>query len=159
LSKEVLIRLLSENLNEWEMTIAQLEKRNQELKVPSENTSATLHIFNCKLNELYTEAQYHYARARRNKDAIERVVYNVLNDLYYGKNDWERKAAGIQYAQKYPDPTGVSEYVDLFHLEDQFKWHFYALDSLIKSLQAKAEAKITNNSLLKIDDQMLRYTS
>ena len=160
MSQEVLRRLLSEDLDDWEKIIKNLEDRNRQLKVPTENTTATLHVFNCQVSDLYSEVQYYFARARRNKDAIERIIYNVLNDLYSGKNDWARRAAGIQYAQNYPTPPGFyPDKVDLFYLEDKFKWFYYALDSIIKSLQAKAEAKITNNSLLKIDDNMLRYTS
>lgn len=159
MSQEVLRRLLSEDLEHWENIINNLEERNRQLKVPTENTPATLHMFNYQVNDLYTETQYYYARARRNKDAIERIIYNVLNDLYSGKNDWARRAAGIQYAQNYPTPPGFyPDKVDLFYLEDKFKWFYYALDSIIKSLQAKAEAKITNNSLLKIDDLVSRYS-
>jgi hypothetical protein len=155
---KVLERLLLEDLDDWEKIIANLEQRNLNLKVPLENTKTTLHHFNCQLNELYTEVQYYFARARRNKDAIERLIDNVLKDHYKGGNDRERRAAGIQFAQKYPAPVGFyPETVDLFYLEDKFKWFYYSLESIIQSLNAKAGAKITNNSLLKIDELVTRY--
>jgi hypothetical protein len=151
----VLERLLSEDLAHWEALVSEYEARTNALKVPKENSIDTLHDFNVQANELYTRASFDFARARRNKDAIERFVENVLKDYYNGPNELARKAGGIQYARAYPAPDTCREsQVNLFDLEDRFRHYYYMMDSVISSLEAKAESKITNNSLLKLEQSL-----
>jgi uncharacterized protein YpuA (DUF1002 family) len=115
-----------------------------------------LHNFNVRVNELFNRVIYDFARARRNKDAIERLVDNVLKDYYSGPNELARKAAGIQLAKSYPAPVEWGqETIDLFDLEDRFRFYFYSLDATVKSLAMKGEAKITNNSLLKLEKDLV----
>jgi hypothetical protein len=152
----VLERLLSEDFEEWDRLVFQYESMNRALPVPMENTKETLHIFNVRLNDLYTQAYYDFARARRNKDAIERFIENVLKDYYAGPNEVARRAGGIQLARNYPAPDfWPEETVDLFEIEDRFKHYFYSLEATIKTLEAKAESRITNNSLLKLEQQLV----
>lgn len=106
------------------------------------------------MNDLFTRAYYDFAKARRNKDAITRFIEAVLDDYYSGPNPQARKAGGIQYARAFPVPSGVQwnePTVNLFDVEDRFKDYFYRMEATIKILEAKAGAKITNNSMLKID--------
>lgn len=150
----VLDRLLQENFNQWDELVAEYERTNRSLKVPNVDKTA-LHFFNVKVEEEYTKALYDFGRARRNKDAIQRLIKNVLEDYYKGSNAESRKAAGIQFAKAYPTPDyyHVSS-VNLFDLEDRFVGYYYSLEATIKSLQAKADAKITNNSLLNIENDI-----
>lgn len=151
----VLQRLLQEDFDSWDEVVVELESRNRVLKVPAENSTVTLHHFNCQLNELFTDAYYWFAKARRNKDAIERFIDNVINNHYKGTNERERKAAGIQRAEKYPAPSIYHEdTINLFELEDRLKWYFQVLESTIKILHAKSDVKVTNNSLLKLDQNL-----
>jgi hypothetical protein len=153
----VLERLLSENTMEWEELVNQYENDNKILKVPSVDKTA-LHTFNVRVEELYTRALYDFGRARRNKDAIDRLLKNVLEDYYKGPNEQARKAAGIQFARKFPAPDLYhADTINLFDLEDQFNGYYYSLQSTIKSLQAKADAKITNNSLLNIERDIIAH--
>ncbi|CDQ41905.1 hypothetical protein [Virgibacillus salexigens] len=156
----VLHRLLLEDINEWERICEKLNEQNNNLKVPLENNTTTLHQFNMDLSDLFTEVNYYFGKARRNKDAISRIIENVLKDLYKGQNDLARKAAGIQLAQRYPVPDTAKPYypedfVNLFELEDQINAYYYALDAALKSLNHKASAKITNNSILNIERSLL----
>ncbi|QHW35750.1 hypothetical protein GZH47_33190 (plasmid) [Paenibacillus rhizovicinus] len=151
----VLTRLVRETSTDWESLVHNYEQENRALLVPSENSAATLHRFNVRLSELFTRAHYDFARARRNKDAVERLVENVIKDYYNGPNELARKAAGIQYARCYPAPEEWhADTVDLFDLEDRFRYYFYSLESTIKTLAMKSEAKITNNSLLKLEKDL-----
>lgn len=152
----VLVRLLQEDLDDWYALVSQYEQQNLNLPVPQDNSVDSLHQFNCDINELYTKAYYDYARARRNKDGLERLIDNVLKDLYPGKNELERKAAGIQFAKHYPARHGsMLDAIDLFELEDHFSYFYHSLEATIQTLKAKAESKITNNSLLKIEKNMI----
>jgi hypothetical protein len=156
MSHYVLTRLCNEDFELWEETVKQYEIENKKILVPSDNSVDTLHNFNIKLNELYTKAYYEYARSRRNKDAIERLIDNVLKQFTEGKNEAARKAAAIDYAKNFPNPSeSFSETVDLFYLEDRFLYFYYSLDATIQTLKAKAESKITNNSLLKLEKSIL----
>jgi len=146
-------RLLREPLDDWFLLVAHYETDNKKLPVPFDNSIENLYVFNSKLNELYTNCYYDYARAKRNKDAIERLIENVLKDYYTGKNDAIRRAAGIQYAQAFPLVDG--ETINLFALEDAFNGIFYSLDATIQVLKAKAESKITNNSLIKLEKSLI----
>src|SRR5690606_12596396 len=146
----ILHRLLLENYDEWQKTCDSLIKRNKDITVPSVNDITTLHNFNVALSELYTETSYYFALARQNRDAIKRIIENTLKDYYKGKNDAARKAAGVQYAQKYPVPESAkpfypSDTVNLFDLEDKINGYYYILESIMKSLEHKASAKITSN--------------
>lgn len=147
----VLERLLQEDFFYWDNLCAEYEKINRSLKVPSVDKTA-LHEFNAKVEEYYTRAVYDYGRACRNKDAITRLIKNVLDDYYQGPNDRARKAAGIQFAQRFPAPEFYpEETVNLFDLEDKFLGYYYSMKATVMSLEAKAGAKITNNSLLNIE--------
>jgi len=160
----VLQRLLEIDLDLWDKKINFFEESSKELKVPMENNTITLHEFNLKLNDLYSEVVYWYYEARRNKDAIERLLETILKDYYKGQNELARKAAGIQLARGYPihnipfipinHRCVYNEKVNLFDLEDIINGHYYKLAATIKSLQAKAEAKITNNSLIKLEQNL-----
>ncbi|MCD7911039.1 hypothetical protein KC480_05805 [Bacillus velezensis] len=148
----VLDRLLSEDFNNWEGLIREYERTNRSLKVPEINEAA-IHEFNVRVEEEYTKALYDFGRARRNKDAIQRLLKTVLEDCYEGRNEQARKAAGIQYARQFPAPDFWYEgSINLFELEDLFVGYYYSLEATVKSLQAKADAKVTNNSLLKIEN-------
>ncbi|ARC67288.1 MULTISPECIES: hypothetical protein [Bacillus subtilis group] len=148
----VLDRLLSEDFKMWDNLIDEYERTNRSLKVPEINETA-IHFFNVRVEEEYTKALYDFGRARRNKDAIQRLLKSVLEDLYEGKNEQARKAGGIQYAREFPAPEfWHEETVNLFDLEDLFVGYYYSLEATVKSLQAKADAKVTNNSLLKIEN-------
>lgn len=151
----VLERLLQEDASEWKRLIDQYELINKNLKVPSVEKTA-LHHFNVSVEETYTQALYDFGRARRNRDAIQRLLKNTLEDLYKGSTQQARKAAGIQFARAFPAPENYPfPTVDLFVLEDQFNEYYYSLEATIKSLQAKADAKITNNSLLNIESNVV----
>lgn len=151
----VLERLLQEEPAHWERLVAQYEATNRSLKVPAVDKVA-LHHFNVMVEDTYTQALYDFGRARRNKDAIQRLLKNVLEDYYKGSNGESRKAAGIQFAKVYPAPESYPyPTVNLFDLEDMFNGFHYSLEATIKSLQAKADAKITNNSLLNIEKNLI----
>lgn len=148
----VLDRLLSEDFKKWEDLIDEYERTNRSLKVPDINEAA-IHVFNVRIEEEYTKALYDFGRARRNKDAIQRYLKTVLEDFYKGPNEQARKAAGIQFAREFPAPSfWYEDTVNLFELEDLFVGYYYSLEATVKSLQAKADAKVTNNSLLKIEN-------
>ena len=156
----ILERLLMENLNEWETIVDNLSCRNNELLVPTVNDTTTLHDFNVNLANFFSEVTFYFAKARRNKDAITRLIKNVLRDNYRGQNDLARRAAGIQLAQRYPVPEAVlpfqqNDHIDLFDLEDVFNGHYYILESIIQTLHVKSGAKITNNSLLNLERSLL----
>lgn len=147
----VLERLLQEDIAKWDTLVAEYERTNKSLKVPAVDKTE-LYFFNVRVEEQYTKAMYDFGRARRNKDAIQRLLKMVLEDYYKGPNEQARKAAGIQYARSFPAPENYKdETVNLFDLEDLFVGYYYSLESTVKSLQAKADAKITNNSLLNIE--------
>ena len=151
----VLERLLQENFDEWDQLVADYEQTNRSLKVPPVEKTA-LHHFNVRVEEEYTKALYDFGRARRNKDAIQRLIKNVLEDYYKGPNDQARRAAGIQYAKNYPAPDNYpAPTVNLFDLEDRFLGYYYMMEATVKSLQAKADARITNNSLLNIESNII----
>jgi hypothetical protein len=155
---DILTRLLMESHTEWEILIQNYQQRNMNLKVPRDNSKDTLRMFNADLNDLYTEVEYDFARARRNKDAMERYLENVLDDYYGGSNPQARKAGGIQLARNFPAPEFYHEQtVNLFNLEDMFKWYYVSLQATIRSLQAKADAKITSNSLLNLEKSVTPY--
>jgi hypothetical protein len=152
----VLERLLSEDFTMWDQLVFSYEQRNKQLRVPMENTTETLHDFNVRINELYTEAHYDFTRARHNRDAIQRFIENVLKDYYTGPNELARKAGGIQFARNYPAPDFWPEdTVDLFEVEDRLLHYYNQMDSTIKTLEAKADSKITNNSLLRIESKIV----
>ncbi len=150
----VLSRLLNESFEEWDRLVSEYEQTNRALKVPAVDKTQ-LHNFNCQVEEEYTKAVYDFGRARRNKDAIQRLLKNVLEDYYKGSNEQARKAAGIQFAQNYPTPAEFPfPTVNLFDMEDKFNGYYYDMEATVKSLHAKSEAKITNNSLLNIENDI-----
>lgn len=151
----VLERLLTLDHEWWEQRIAYYKKRNYELKVPLENTPSTLHQFNIEINALYTEAEYDYAEARRNKDAIERLIESILKDFYPGPNEQARRAGGWQYARKFPTQgIGSEETVNLFDIEDKINGYYESMKSTIQIIKEKSNAKITNNSLILIENSL-----
>lgn len=153
----VLERLLSENFEHWDSLVAEYERTNRSLKVPNLDKSA-LHIFNQKVEETYNNAVHDFGRARRNKDAIARLIDNTLKDYYKGANEIARKAAGIQFARNFPAPEWYPHpTVNLFDLEDRFVGYYYSLNATVKSLEAKADAKITTNSLLNIEERIISH--
>lgn len=153
----VLERLLSEDFYHWDTLVREYEESNKKLKVPSVDKTE-LHFFNVDVEAQYTKALYDFGRARRNRDAIQRLIKNVVEDYYKGPNEQARKAAGIQFAKKFPAPENHHlETVNLYDLEDQFIGYYNALEATIKSLEAKASAKITNNSLLNIEKDLIPH--
>lgn len=153
---EALRHLLMEDFDELDRIAFEFESRNRALKVPHENNTSTLHEFNININELYTEVEYEFAKARAYKDAIARIIENVLKDYYKGTNEIARKAAGYQLARKYPVGEFYHEpYINLFDLEHRINRYYNSLESSVKILKAKAEAKITNNSLLNIERSLI----
>ncbi|WP_067923923.1 hypothetical protein [Alicyclobacillus shizuokensis] len=152
----VLERLLMEDLHAWDKLVADYEERNRKLVVPMENTTETLHIFNIQLSELYTQVYYDFARAKRNRDAIQRFLESVLKDYYSGPNPDARRAGGIQFAREYPAPEfWPFPKVNLFEIEDIWNKYYYLLDATIATLKMKAESKITNNSILRLEKQLV----
>lgn len=153
----VLERLLLIDVAEWDELVSEYERTNRSLKVPDVEKTA-LHNFNVQVDEQYTKALYDFGRARRNKDAIQRLIKNVLEDYYKGGNAEARKAAGIQFAKQFPTPDIYPvATVNLFDLEDLFVGYYYSLEATVKSLAAKAGAKITNNSLLNIEKEIIAH--
>lgn len=153
----VLDRLLSEDFYHWDTLVMKYENTNKTLKVPGIDRTE-LHHFNVAVEKQYTEALYDFGRARRNKDAIQRLIKNVLEDYYKGPNEQARKAAGIQFAKRFPAPENHHEStVNLYDLEDRFIGYYNSLEATIKSLEAKASAKITNNSLLNIEKDLIAH--
>lgn len=158
----MLRRLLLEDMDEWNRICESISLKNQSLRVPTVNDTTTLHHFNVDLSDLFTEANYHFGKARRNKDAIERIIENTLKDYYKGPNEIARKAAGLQLSQRYPVPESIEAYypyptVNLFELQDKINGYFYDLDAVLKTLQIKSGAKITNNSILNIEKSLISY--
>jgi hypothetical protein len=148
----MLQRLLNENLSEWMRIVAAYETDNRRLLVPADNSVETLHVFNVEINNLYTNAYYDYARARRNKDAIDRFLDAVLKDRYSGANEAARRGAAIEKAKEYPFND---ETIDLFELQDVFHHLYLMMDATIQTLKAKADSKVTNNSLLKLEKSII----
>lgn len=148
--------LLRENFDEWESLIADYKHQALSLKVPRENSTTTLSEFNLALDELFTKASFDFNRARVNHDTMNRFLKNVLDDYYDGKNDKIRKAQAIRYAQNYPTPDFYKEQfnietINLYELQYLFDKYYYSLEAVMKSLEAKASSRITNNSLLKLE--------
>lgn len=147
--------LLQQDIPQWNETVRYYEQRAKSLKVPSENNNVTLWQFNVALEELYSDAIFDYQRTRANFDAVKRFLKTVLEDAYQGNNEMSRKAAGIQHARRYPAPEFYHhQYVNLFDLENQFAFHYYMMEGVIKSIEAKMAAKLTNNSLLKLEKEV-----
>lgn len=147
--------LLQNNIREWDHLIANYEAEAKALKVPTENTPYTLSNFNWAIEDLYSRAIFDYNRTRTNFDAIKRFLKTVLEDAYTGSNDLTRKAAGIQRARAYPAPEFYHQQtVNLFELEMQFSYHYYMMEGVVKSIEAKQAAKVTNNSLLKMEKEV-----
>lgn len=152
--------LLRENFEHWESLIADYERQALSIKISQENSVTTLSELNYRLDELYTKATFDHARARVNRDAITRLLKNVLDDFYEGGNDKMRKAAAIRYAQNYPVPSHCMRFagddaVDLYSMQFNFERYYYAMEAVMKSLESKASAKITNNSLLKLEKEII----
>jgi hypothetical protein len=151
-----LLRLLNEDLNEWHRIVQSYEQKNKALLVPSDNSVDTLHDFNIRISELYTETYYDYARSRRNKDALERLIDSIFKDSYSGKNEAARKAQAISRIYAYPVPGSlIEETIDLYELLDYFSYFYLMLDATIQTLKAKSDSKITNNSLLKLEKSII----
>ena len=144
--------LMGEDFIEWDNQILLLRERVSNLKVPNENSPVTLHNFNIETEALYTEVQLLYGRSRALKDAIARLIKNVLENAYEGRSSDLRRAAGIQYAENYPYQDRT---VNLFHLDYRYSEYMYSLEAMIKSLEAKMNAKITNNSLLNLEKSLM----
>lgn len=144
--------LLQQDIPAWDHLVHNYELESKALKVPSENNIATLWAFNSALENIYSRAIFDFNRARTNYDAVKRFIKSVLEDAYHGNNDMSRKAAGIQRARQYPAPEFYhQQFVNLFTLETQFAYHFFMMEGVVKSIEAKMAAKLTNNSLLKLE--------
>lgn len=147
--------LLRQDIPYWDHLVHAYEMESKALKVPAENSIPSLQAFNVALEELYSRAIFDYNRARTNFDAIKRFLKTVLEDAYQGNNDMSRKAAGIQHARRYPAPEYHHQAtVNLFDMETQFAYHFYMMEGVVKSIEAKQGAKVTNNSLLKLEREV-----
>lgn len=148
--------ILSFDLDHYENHANAMMERVFALKVPRENNINTLAQFNYQLDDLHTEVTFSYNRLRSLKDASSRFLKNVLDDHYAGSSSTARKAAGIQLAQRYPT-TGVTtreslpEQIDLFLLNARINYVHDMYQACIDSISNKSNAKITNNSLLKLE--------
>lgn len=152
----VIDRLLGEDFHYWDTLTQNYEDESKNLRVPSENSIDTLHDFNIRLNDLHTRAVYDYSRARRNKEAMERLMESVLKDYYQGSNEIARKAGGIQYARAFPAPDfWHEETVNLFDIQDKFSGYFYSMESTVKACLEKTNSKITNNALLNLESKLV----
>lgn len=148
--------LLREDFNKWESLTAEYERQALSIKVPRENSTTTLSEFTVQLDELYTKASFDFNRARVNRDTMNRFLKTVLDDYYEGKNDGIRRAAAIRMAKHYPTPDFYKqaynvEFIDLYELQFLFDKYYFSLEAVMKSLEAKANSRITNNSLLKLE--------
>jgi hypothetical protein len=152
----VLQRLLAEDHIYWTNLVNNYEEEVKALRVPTENSTVSLQQFNSRLDELFARASFDLSRATRNKEAMEALLKNVLETVYGGANDKDRKSISIKMAQEYP--TGIPNYpvetVDLFEYMDSFNFYYLMMKSTMKVLVEKEGSKITNNSLLKIDSTM-----
>jgi hypothetical protein len=151
----MLQRLLREDPQEWEALILDYQTRIKALTIPADHTTESLYHFNRELDRLYADVQFDFARAQRNKEAIDAFLDSVLKDYYGGKNEAQRRAGGIQMARAYPNPTDSSHSINLLDLADHFGWYYDALKSCVKVLDMKAGAKITWNSLLSIEQRLI----
>lgn len=130
------------------------------LKMPRENNTEILFKFNYQLDDYYSEIIFSYGKMRSLKDASSRFLKNVLEDHYAGSSAMARKAAGIQLAQNYPTVTltttaTLPENINLFELDARINYIFNMYQSCLDSISNKTNAKITNNSLLKLEKEMM----
>lgn len=152
---QLLKRLLREDIVEWERTVRQYEKENRALPIPKEITVETLHQFNTNINDLFTKASYDYARSKSNLDTADRMLDIVLKEIHEGKTDAIRKALAVEFAKNYPNPFDPEETVDLFEIYDIWNRIFNYMQATMDTLRFKADAKITSNSLLKLERDVL----
>lgn len=149
-------RILSESAMEWEENIVLLSSLNSQARVQSENSHETLHELNVRLSELYDRLMPFYSRARAYNDALERLIDRTIKGETEGKNEAERRAKGIANCRTFIVQYPEVEYpCNLYDLRDQWAFYYEQLDSIVRAVRFKADAKITNNSLLSMESKLL----
>lgn len=152
----MLKRILSESAMEWEENILLFNSMNAQARVQPENSHQTLHELNVRLSELFDRLMPYYSRARAYNDALERLIERTVKGETEGKNDAERRAKGIATCRKYIVQYPEMEYeCNLYDLRDQWAFYYEQLDSLVKAVRFKSDAKITNNSLLSMEAKLI----
>lgn len=155
LRQSALERILLKDFSFLDSKVSELQSKTLALIVPRENSSYTLHMFNCELSDLFTEVNFYFYELKRDKEALEVLIESVLKDLYQGNNDKARTAAGYQHARNYPHPFEEGQSINLFDLADLINGYFYTLQASVKSLESKNSSKITSNSLMNIEKSLL----
>ncbi|MGF0347664.1 hypothetical protein ACQR3P_28905 [Rhodococcus sp. IEGM1300] len=149
-------RILNESRMEWEENILLFNSLNMQARVSEENTPQTLHELNVRLSGLFDRVMPYYGRARAYNDVLDRLIDRTIKVESEGKNEAERRANGINACRKfivhYPDTDYET---NLFDLRDQWSLYYEQLDSIVKSLRFKSDAKITNNSLLSMESKLI----
>lgn len=149
-------RILAENRSEWEEMLILFQSQNNRARVQQENTTVTLHELNVSLSALYDRVMPYYGKARAYKDALERLVDRTIKGHTDGKNEASRRSGGIQACREFTVHYPQGEYTcNLFDLQDEWAFYFEQLDAIIRSIRFKADAKITNNSLLSLERNII----
>lgn len=148
-------RILYQNPNVWEERIDAYVTRNMNLRIKNENSPPILFEFNQQLSHLHDEVCYDFYRARAFVDGLDKTIDRIIKSVEQdrGKNESARRAAGIRDCQNYIH-NGSS--VNLYDILDRWSYLEHVLDSLMKSIRFKADAKITNNSLLNLERNLVR---
>lgn len=146
-------RIVRENILGWEQMVESLLNRNAQIRIDNENSTTNLFEFNQALAHLHDEVAPHYYRARAFKDALDKLIDRTIKGQLEGKNEGARRAAGIHACQFFL--IGNTQY-NLFDYLDQWNHIELLLEGLMKSIKFKADAKITNNSLLNLERGLVR---
>lgn len=148
-------RLFRENTPQWEVFIENFMTRNRNIVIRNENSVATLHEFNMALTHLHDEVCPYYYRARAYKDTLEKLIDRTIKSATGDnlKNESARRSHGINLCTNF-EVNGYS--YNLYDYLDHWNYLESLLESLMKSIKFKADAKITNNSLLNIERSLIR---
>lgn len=149
-------RILAENRAEWDEMIILFNSQNMQARVQQENTTVTLHELNVSLSSLYDRVMPYYGKSRAYKDALERLIDRTIKAHSEGKNEAARRSGGIEACRAHVVQYPGTEYVcNLFDLQDEWSFYFEQLDAIVRSIRFKADAKITNNSLLSLERNLI----
>ncbi|MBA4293844.1 hypothetical protein C0431_12850 [bacterium] len=149
-------RILAENRAEWDEMLVLFQSQNMQARVQRENSTETLHELNVALANLYDRVMPYHGKARAYKDALERLIDRTIKGYNEGKNEAARRSGGIQLCREYVVHYPNSEYVcNLFDLQDDWAFYFEQLDAIVRSIRFKSDAKITNNSLLNLERNLM----
>ena len=146
-------RVVRENVPGWEQMVESFLHRNAQIRIDNENSTTKLFEFNQALAHLHDEVAPYYYRARAFKDALDKLIDRTIKGQLEGKNEAARRAAGIHTCQCFLiEGTAYN----LFDYLDQWNHIELLLEGLMKSIKFKADAKITNNSLLNLERGLVR---